>query len=137
MTVLAWTEYYTVYVREMDEHHQELFIIINELFDYVGKCKNNKETILRLLKRLKDYANYHFSAEEALLDKYDYPGLEEQKDSHKYFIDKIAEFQKDFEEGKFSTLPGSLLKFTRDWIREHIVKVDRKYGAFLNQKGVR
>ncbi len=49
---------------------------------------------------------------------------------------KIATYLEDQKAGKAS-VPVSLLFFMQDWLKQHILKTDRQYSAFLNARGVR
>ncbi len=47
----------------------------------------------------------------------------------------MLKFQKDFQAGK----PGvttSLMPFLQKWLCNHIMQTDKKYGPFLNEKGI-
>ena len=73
--------------------------------------------------------------EEALLEKYDYPELAEQKEQHKLFIAKIEEFKEDFRKNHFM-LHFNMAIFLKTWISNHIEVLDKKYSQFLNDRGV-
>jgi len=48
---------------------------------------------------------------------------------------KVLAFKKQFDTGKASVTP-ELMTFLQDWLTNHILTVDQKYGEFLNSKGV-
>ena len=84
---------------------------------------------------LVDYTHYHFTEEEKLLTLYDYPGTDAQHKSHEYLIQQVIEY-------KHQTLSGEIpnraefLDCMERWLVRHVLDEDRKYGTFLNAKGV-
>jgi len=88
-----------------------------------------------LLKKLVSYTQEHFSAEEAMLTKASYPGLAEHKLKHSALIKQVQEYVTQFEQGGGS-VNIQLLNFLRDWLSNHIQKVDHEYTAWLNSHGV-
>ena len=81
------------------------------------------------------YSKQHLTTEEALLEKYYYPELAEQKEQHKLFIAKIEEFKEDFRKNHFM-LHFNMAIFLKTWISNHIEVLDKKYSQFLNDRGV-
>jgi len=65
--------------------------------------------------------------------KCDYTGLEEQKEKHSQFIDKLCDFQKDFLKNK-KVIKINLFNFVWDWFSIHILGTDRKIGIFLKEQ---
>jgi len=64
-----------------------------------------------------------------------YPDLASQKKEHEVFTAKIQNFKDEFDSGRTS-LSVSLATFVKDWLFGHISGSDKKYGPFLNSKGV-
>ncbi|GAK48844.1 hemerythrin HHE cation binding region [Candidatus Moduliflexus flocculans] len=69
------------------------------------------------------------------MTQHGYPGYPGHKKLHDEFVKQVNDLQKDFDEGK--TLPVKTSQFLRDWLTNHILKVDQQYSAFLNANGVR
>ena len=91
---------------------------------------------MQTLEFMVDYTDFHFSAEEETMVKYEYPGLELQKDQHKQFIVTLNNIVEDFkEEGPTSSLATSINVFLLNWLINHIKGVDSKLGQFLTEKG--
>ena len=89
----------------------------------------------KIINDLITYSKQHLTTEEALLEKYDYPELAEQKEQHKLFIAKIEEFKEDFRKNHFM-LHFNMAIFLKTWISNHIEVLDKKYSQFLNDRGV-
>ncbi len=123
-----------VKVKLLNEQHKKLFDTLKELYSAM-EDKSDKAALLRIINNLSIYIKEHLTAEEALLEKYNYPGLEEQREQHKLFVNKIEDFKKDFEDNKFM-LYFDMAIFLKTWIANHIEEIDKKYADFLNSKGV-
>jgi hemerythrin len=134
MTLVEWNVNYSVQNAEMDRQHQKLFDLINKLHEAMGQGKG-KETLPVVFDSLVKYTQSHFAAEEALLQKYNYPELATQKRQHADLIKQVSDLQKQFLAGDFSSSVKTS-EFLKKWLIEHIQGTDQKYGGFLNQKGV-
>ncbi len=82
---LVWTETYSVGVSELDDHHRELFSLLNSNLKSVIDKNGDSKTISTDLKKLHEYAITHFKAEEDLLLKINYPDAEAHRLEHEEF----------------------------------------------------
>jgi len=134
MTLMAWNDGLSVKVQQFDSQHKELVAIINELHESM-KDGNSTEIIGTTLDRLISYTATHFFEEEQLMDSHDYPDSVTHKAAHECLIQQVLELQQMFKTGK-AIMTLDVMMFLRDWLMGHIQIVDKKYGAFLNSKGV-
>lgn len=135
MTLFKWDESkYGVGVAEFDQHHERLVELINQLHDAM-KSGEGKDRLGDIVEEMKDYTAYHFAAEEKLMGRYGYDGLDEQRVQHENFVDRVSEFEKDLKSGKI-TLTMDVMNFLKDWLTSHIQKSDAKYEDFFHDKGV-
>ena len=135
MALVQWSNDLSVHVSEMDKQHQKLIGMINELHDAMSKGKG-KEVVGKIVEGLLTYTKTHFSEEEKLMDKHNYPDADAQKKMHKVFIDKASQFKRELESGTLG-LTITVSDFLSDWLKNHIQKEDKKYGPYLNQLGVK
>jgi len=135
MSYFEWGETYSVSVHDMDGQHKKLFALISDYYDAIAQ-KKTKEANAAILAGLLDYTKYHFSDEEKLMLRYNYPGYREQKADHDTFIATIQDYQQRIKEGKL-LLSVEITGFLKDWLVKHIQVRDKEYGPFLNAKGVR
>lgn len=135
MALLTWSSKYSVGVQAMDKQHTVLFDMVNELHGAMmqGKAQNVTGP---LLHKLADYTHKHFAEEEAVMASKKYPELTQHIALHRELTKKVEEFITRFERGE-NTLSLHLLNFLRDWLTNHIQKVDHNYGPYLNEQGVR
>ena len=134
MAIIVWTEDFSVKVKKIDEQHHKLVDFTNELHEAMLKGKS-REILNQIINGLVDYTVIHFSTEETLLEKYNYPGLAIQKKEHASFVKKVSEFQDGIKNQKFG-LSIEIMTFLSDWRKNHINGSDKNYSAFLNENGV-
>lgn len=135
MALFEWDDSkYGVGVEEFDGHHERLVGLINELHDAMKSGEGN-DHLVSILDELKEYTEYHFSAEEELMAAEGYDGLEEQEIQHEKFVDRIEEFRSDLEDGKI-TLTMDVMTFLKEWLSNHIRKTDAEYTDFFHDHGV-
>ncbi|MDR0525304.1 MAG: bacteriohemerythrin [Spirochaetaceae bacterium] len=128
---IAWEDRYALGIPAVDEQHQELLNLTNELYE---ACRLGDEAAGKLFKdtirRTVDYVKKHFSAEEQILERIAYPELASHKLEHEAFVKKVLEEVKNFEGGK-TFVPNQFVRFLRDWILAHIAVSDKKYAEYI------
>jgi hemerythrin len=131
MTVLEWSQDLSVGIKQFDEHHKVLIGYINQLQDamQVGK---GKEALGKILDALIEYTGNHFTAEETLMMKCNYPGYMAHKKEHANLTATVLELQKKFKSGQ-SALSVETIHFLREWLTHHIMGTDKLYGPYLNK----
>lgn len=134
MAVLNWEDKYSVGVRDLDSQHKQLIAILNELYEAMQAQKTN-EVLGQIINKLVNYTKVHFTSEEKYMEQYGYPDIAGQKKEHIAFTEKVLAFQEAFNSGRTS-LSVSVTSFVKDWLVNHISVSDKKYGPFLNSKGV-
>lgn len=134
MALITWSDSLSVKVKQFDDQHKKLVDMVNQLFDAMKTGKGN-QVMGDILKQLIAYTQTHFAAEERLLKQYAYPDFEAHKKEHNALVIQVLDLQKQFQEGK-PVLTQNIMTFLRDWLSKHIQGDDKKYGIFLNGKGV-
>lgn len=135
MGFITWDEKYSVGVRELDAQHKQLVQILSDLYDAMQAQKTN-DVLGRILTQLVNYTKNHFATEEKLMAQCGYPDLAAQKREHEAFTKKVVDFKESFDSGRTS-LSVSLTSFVKDWLFSHIGGTDKKYGPFMNSKGIK
>jgi hemerythrin-like metal-binding protein len=129
MALLTWDDHFTVGMQSMDAQHKLLFESLNELHRawMKGEARDLTEP---LLWNLRAYTRDHFSAEELMLAKADYPGLPQQQLLHRNLMQKVELYVARFHRGECA-IDLQFLQFLRDWLTNHIQKVDRGYQSWM------
>jgi len=134
MTLIKWSDKYSVNIKIIDEQHQQFIKMINELSDRVAE-ESLPDTVGQILDKMLDYTNYHFKTEEDLFKTHNYPGFEIHKQQHDAFVKQVFELKEDFSKGRI-TITLKILAFLNEWLINHILDSDQKYASYLNEKGV-
>lgn len=134
MNLYEWTEKYSVGIKSLDHDHQQLFDLVNHLFEAMSHGKA-KEILSETLNKLISYTRTHFIREEIFFKSTNYPDSKEHKKQHDLFVDKVTEFKKQFDEGN-QKISIDLIKFLSDWLVNHILVSDKKYTEHLKKFGV-
>lgn len=130
-----WSESYSVGVLRLDDQHRKIFQLLNTLRQAMLEKKSD-QVLTGIVNELVQYAKTHFASEEAYFRMYGYPEAELHKREHEAFVQKVRQFQEDLARGR-ATLTLDVLKFLSDWVKNHVLGSDKKYGPWLNSKGVK
>lgn len=125
---IVWDQSFETNIPEVDAQHRRLVEIINNLADGIGRSSMGE--LQQTLAQLKDYAQYHFRAEETIMEAAGYDGLAEHRDEHMAFVDQLQLFDLDIilaSEG----LAWDMYQFLSGWLTSHILVVDKKFSASL------
>lgn len=133
MALITWNQSYSVKVKQCDIEHQKLFDLLNSLHDAMSAGKG-RAILSQIVAELHHYARTHFQAEEALMNRTNYPPLPGHRLEHQRFITRVADFEQELAAGKGNAV--AVLEFLRDWLAKHIKKVDQSYTTHLNAHGI-
>lgn len=135
MSMIVWEDKYSVDIQEIDEQHKRLVEIINELYDAIA-AKKNRDQLSVVLNELVEYTKVHFAVEETLMRIFHYEEYREHKGIHDRIVNQVLDFQRQFNAGN-DKVGMELLLFLKDWLFEHIEKVDKKYSKHFLKHGVK
>ncbi len=134
MAVLQWSEDFSVNIKEIDDQHKVLISMINELHEAL-LAKKGREVQKPIIDKMVAYAKDHFALEENYMRKFNYADYEAHHRSHAVFTQKADELQERLEKVGF-VFTVEIINFLRDWLRDHILGVDKKYSRLFNENGL-
>lgn len=134
MALMEWSDKLSVGVKELDEQHKKLIGMINDLHDAM-KTGKAKDVTGNILAGLIDYVSTHFANEERLFRTHAYPDYMQHKAEHDRLTQKVIESKRQFDAGTLM-INIDLMNFLKDWLQNHILGTDKKYGPYLNSKGI-
>lgn len=134
MALMAWSPALSVKVRQFDDQHVKLVDMINELYDAMKGGKGH-DVLGKVLNALVSYTVTHFAEEERMMALHGYPETTEHKAAHGTLVKQVMELQQKFKEGQ-TVLTMSVMVFLKEWLLNHIQVVDKRYGSYLNSRGV-
>jgi hemerythrin len=132
---MRWKEEYTCFNEEIDRQHQKLFEILSRLYDIV-RLKDHfdhYDEIMAIFSELGQYTVYHFGYEEKLFDELKYDSINKKlhKLEHENFIKKVNEVDVNQVDENQRGISVDLVMFVANWVEEHILQTDKKFGMFL------
>jgi hemerythrin len=131
MALLEWSPSLSVDVADMDEEHKRLFALANELNEAMKQGRTRDE-MDRVFNELARYTQTHFASEERYMQKIGYPYLAQHRKEHAELMEQVAAFKADYDAGK-SMISIKLMGFLREWVRSHIQRSDKQYGAWVGE----
>lgn len=134
MAEIKWRDSYSVGIEKFDNQHKKLVQILNDLLDAMHS--GMAHVILEnKLNELVDYAHTHFSDEEDLFDRYDYPQKVEHHNQHIQLLAQVQKLLEDLSKGSI-VITLQTTDFLKDWLINHILGDDMEYASFFKEKGV-
>jgi len=132
MSLFVWNDSYSVGSAEIDEQHQKLFHIADELHRAMLE-RRGKEALNGLLQRLVAYTRHHFACEERAMRDHAYPGYLQHRMEHEKLTGQVLEFQNKVTRGQ-ATVTIEIMTFLSDWLRNHIQLSDQKLGKHMKSR---
>ncbi len=132
---IKWDESLSVKNQAMDGQHKKLVSLINGMYAKVKRGERASE-LKGLLVELAEYAVFHFQKEEELVGQHGFPELPAHKLQHEALLKDVGNFVSRVNKGENVDLI-ELMSFLKNWLLVHIKNSDKKYGAWLNAKGIR
>lgn len=132
MEKIFWNNEFCTGVPEIDSQHKRIVDQINYLIDNLDmedKAYLNGE----IIRNLDKYSKEHFTTEEELLRKLNYPGLDHQLKEHSDFKLKTVKTAIKILKGH-ENVPEETIQFLKDWWSNHILKVDMEYKDFISKR---
>lgn len=128
---IQWRDSYAIGIKEIDDQHKQLFDSIDKLFEACNQGKG-KEEVGNTLDFLEDYTKVHFSDEQKLHQKYNYPEATSHRAIHENFLLHMTELKKQFEkEGASVLFVSTVNKSVLNWLLKHIGSLDKEFATFV------
>ena len=130
----VWTDALSVNVREIDDQHRRLVDMINTLYQSMAE-KKGQDAQKAVIREMVEYAAAHFTLEETSMRKFGYAKTAVHSREHAAFTKKAAELSERSRAAGF-ILTIEVLEFLKDWLRRHIMGVDRQYMDCFARHGL-
>ena len=135
---IEWRPHLETGVKVIDEQHRQLVDLINTY----GEDLEQGHVYQRMMigfKQIIESFKFHFKTEEDLMRGNNFPGLEQHRNIHVTFMERLILYIDKFETGdRLLGLEAHL--FLRDWLFNHIMDhtsyADKQLGIFLNNIGI-
>jgi hemerythrin len=128
MSFISWSEDISVGIDEIDEQHKKLLRLINSLHQRLVAGDAN-DIMGKVLDRVADYAEFHFSTEEQWMAQYSYPDIAQHIDDHRQFIVYITALQNRLR-NDHGGIAEETMAFLTNWLSRHILEADMALGKY-------
>ncbi len=130
---IDWSDLLSVNIKDMDNEHKELFKRINSLLTAMLD-RSKSYNLLEISTYINDYIDFHFRHEEEMLEKHNYPELEQHKKLHKKYEDDFSRIMDRIKNGDYEALILiDIQEKVVTWLIEHIANEDQKYSKYLKE----
>jgi hemerythrin-like metal-binding protein len=119
----------------IDLQHLWLIFLLVEI-ESVIKNENNEEEFQKISMELVNFTIEHFTLEESLFIRFDYPQHIGHKKQHQTFVGLMKE-RFNLSSLKDQNIKQELVDFLWDWLTVHILKEDYLYKEFLEQSNTK
>jgi len=131
----AWSDEFLVGVAEIDAQHRRLIEMISRFYEALAEKKPAKRALGELLRGLVDYTHHHFSTEQRLMARFEFPLSRAHHEQHDVFVRKVTDMADRFSQGQL-VLSIEATVFLREWLTSHILGSDKQLGRHLTSRGV-
>ena len=130
---IAWSDYLSVGVPEMDEEHRQFISRVNDLNKAIIESED-KKTVERMMNLMLMEAAHHFWHEQELLARWNYPETAAHTAKHAELTAQFERVMNEFAESDISFVWAFKGLHLKQLLVEHLVKEDMKYPDFLRAK---
>jgi hemerythrin-like metal-binding protein len=135
MALINWDDSLSVKINSIDDQHKKLIAMINDFYDGISK-RSSQESVLKLILEMKNYTVVHFTNEEKIMKQVNYPDFDSHKKLHEHFVAKVVELETKIKAGKL-VVSLEITTFLKDWLKNHIMIVDKKYSDYFMRSGIK
>lgn len=122
---------FLVGIEQVDEQHRKLFEIAGRVYDNLNADgATAAKAAAEAVRELIQYTETHFASEEQLMQAAGYPGLGVHRELHENLITQVRDMEMRAEIGE-RQVPIELNRFIYNWLVDHIMANDKKFGAFV------
>ena len=129
LRLMRWLDLYATGIEKIDRQHETLTDLLNALNEAFRGGRPN-EVLLFRLDQLIESTHEHFTDEEALMRRKEYPDFDLHKAEHDFLLAQVVHFREEFAASK-AELSESMMDYLRDWLRDHILISDRRMARFI------
>ncbi|PKN54012.1 MAG: hypothetical protein CVU56_28830 [Deltaproteobacteria bacterium HGW-Deltaproteobacteria-14] len=124
MEFARWTEDLVTGHPQVDTQHRRWYALVNELHEAIVAGRGD-EVLGAALRAVYDYTDFHFSAEEGLMQAHHYPAFGSHRATHLALKRQVKDLIERNATRK--VLPLTVGLFLGNWLRDHIETVDRRF----------
>lgn len=133
--LVTWTEELSVGVKILDQDHQAIFAMLNEVHAAVHSG-HPKDEIEAAIEQLVLCTLDHFDREEKLFDRTEFPAASLHRAQHENFRRRIYALQRRIETSISMDELKEIFPVLKCWLTDHLRVADREYRTHFNARGI-
>ena len=135
MPLATWRDSMNLNYAPLDDEHRAFLDVVNQAF--MASQVDDFQMIERVFEKCYDYARNHFSHEEDIMERSQFPDIENHMRSHQVFIHNVSEMRQQFDvapsiEDK-RKISRKLANFLNVWLLGHIMSRDKAFKPYLTR----
>ena len=131
---IAWSNFLSVGVAEMDDEHRQFIARVNDLNKAIVEIED-KATVARAMDLMLMEAARHFKHEEQFLARWNYPEAAAHAAKHAELTAQFDRAVKEFAETDISFVWALKGLHIKQLLVAHLLNEDMKYRDFLRTQG--
>jgi len=128
--VLVWHKGLQTGISAIDEDHQELILLVNQVINFSGSVKEREQ----LVDTLIDHTRRHFRREEAIMEAVGYPDLIDHAQGHREISAKITQLTERWRRNNDAEILSELQGYFRQLMLEDLIEGDTGLIAYAKDK---
>jgi hemerythrin len=130
MSIVFWTNEYSIGNEEIDRQHEHIISLVNAL-EIAGASGDGAATTDVVLTHLLRFLATHFAAEEQLMAQVGYPELGDHQEQHAECSCRLAQLVASVASGEMNS--AECVPFIRGWLHSHMLNSDQRYASWLRR----
>jgi hemerythrin len=126
MSLFSWKPEYSVNEAILDRHHQQLFAVLNSVYENVMNSPE-LDCVVPKIDELSNYTKYHFSTEEQYMKDRGLPEIDDHIAMHREFTHAIDTLRASYHNNDLE-IAKDLIVMLGEWLLQHVLKEDIKYS---------
>ena len=133
MPIIAWRDQMSLDYPPLDDEHKAFLDLINNAT--MDLSRHELENMPAMFEACYDYVRNHFSAEEDVMERVNFPDIMAHIQAHQQFIKNIAEFRQAYDSaatrGKRLDIAQKTVAFLSVWFVGHVISRDKMLKPYL------
>lgn len=127
---LEWGPQFRTNIKVIDEQHQVLFDLINDIEDQLAQDPIDDSLLHKAIDGAVAYSLYHFVTEESIAYRAKATSkMDAHVRTHNEFRKKVGDFREEAQKGDAVATATDLLRYLKHWLISHILHTDVVLGA--------
>ena len=135
MPLATWRDSMNLNYAPLDDEHKAFLDVVNQAF--MASQVDDFQMIERVFEKCYDYARNHFSHEEDIMERIQFPDIENHMRSHQVFIHNVSEMRQQLDVApsidEKRKLSRKLANFLNVWLLGHIMSRDKAFKPYLTR----